>query len=90
MILAFTSSYILESVLYFVQLASDMLFGVKLFSDKAWSLGNFLIYFFGLSICLDIFTILNGGQLGDYDDLDEFLEDDAFDTVLGTHVDYYE
>lgn len=63
----FTGEYILQWVLGVVTMASDMLFSCYLFTYGGLrvSLGNFLVWCIGFSIVVDIWSILNGGGIGD-------------------------
>lgn len=71
-----SGEFILSWVLALCQMASDMLFGTYLFTMNGHgvSLGNFVVWCIGFSIVVDIFAILNGGEVGDD------WEDDAIDS----------
>ena len=58
---------ILQGVLDLCTYCSNLLFTTYIFSwnGHGISLGNFVVWCIGLSIVVDIFAILNGGEVGD-------------------------
>ena len=92
---SFSFTYLLQQLLNLLLICSDFLHNFELTTDGL-TLYDFFITFFSLSIALDIFTILNGGQLGDYDDFEDLHDDDWLNdypayTMHGfDNDDYYE